>query len=284
MKRLLLFTALFLLLTSCGSAPPAEAPPPAGTEETAQNLPLEPPEEPPPPAEQSEGEKIAAFLETLTLEEKVGQLFFVRCPAENAAADVQTYRLGGYILFGRDTKDKTANDLIQAIAGYQAAADIPLLIGVDEEGGSVVRVSSNPHIRSTKFPSARKVWEAGPEALAASTREKNQLLQALGFNVNLAPVADISTNPADFIYPRTIGEDAQTTAAYVETVVNTMSSGGLGSVLKHLPKTIFCRFKAASPPETGKPPFWSPTILSPVWTPDFPRRCRPPCIRLFGKR
>lgn len=235
MKRLLLFTALFLLLTSCGSAPPAEASPPAGTEETAQNLPLEPPEEPPPPAEQSEGEKIAAFLETLTLEEKVGQLFFVRCPAENAAADVQTYRLGGYILFGRDTKDKTANDLVQAIAGYQAAADIPLLIGVDEEGGSVVRVSSNPHIRSTKFPSARKVWEAGPEALAASTREKNQLLQALGFNVNLAPVADVSTNPADFIYPRTIGEDAQTTAAYVETVVNTMSSGGLGSVLKHFP-------------------------------------------------
>ena len=217
MKRLLLFTALFLLLTSCGSAPPAEAPPPAGTEETAQNLPLKPPEEPPPPAEQTEGEKIAAFLETLTLEEKVGQLFFVRCPAENAAADVQTYRLGGYILFGRDTKDKTANDLVQAIAGYQAAADIPLLIGVDEEGGSVVRVSSNPHLRSAKFPSARKVWEAGPEALSASTREKNQLLQALGFNVNLAPVADVSTNPADFIYPRTIGEDAQTTAAYVET-------------------------------------------------------------------
>ncbi len=235
MKRYLILAAILLLLTSCKSEPPAERNSPANTEETTQNFPPEPLVEPEPPAELTETEKTAVFLETLTLEEKVGQLFFVRCPAENAAADVQTYHLGGYILFGRDTKDKTANDLIQTIAAYQAAADIPLLVGVDEEGGSVVRVSSNPHLRSAKFPSARKVWEAGPDALAASTREKDLLLQALGFNVNLAPVADVSTNSADFIYPRTIGEDAKTTAAYVETVVKTMSADGIGSVLKHFP-------------------------------------------------
>ncbi len=61
-------------------------------------------------------------MEDMNLEEKVGQLFFVRVPAESAVEDVMTYHLGGYILFGRDTQDKTANDLIQAIWSYQGAA------------------------------------------------------------------------------------------------------------------------------------------------------------------
>ena len=237
MKRCFALTALLLCLTSCGGAPAAGKPvaPPPSTEQTVQDVPIEPPAEPKLPAVQTEEERLVTFLETLALEEKIGQLFVVRCPAENAAADIQTYHLGGYILFGRDTKDKTANDLVQAIAGYQAAAEIPLLIGVDEEGGTVVRVSSNPHLRSAKFPGPRKLWEAGPEGIAAGTHEKDLLLQSLGFNVNLAPVADVSTNASDFIYARTTGEDAQTAAAYVDCVVKTMSADNLGSVLKHFP-------------------------------------------------
>ena len=64
----------------------------------------------------------------MTLEEKVGQLFFVRCPADSALSDVSKYHLGGYLLFGRDTKDKTADEIIQTIADYQAAAgEIPMV-------------------------------------------------------------------------------------------------------------------------------------------------------------
>ena len=102
-----------------------------------------------------------AMTAQMTLEEKVGQLFFSRVPETDAAADVSAYHLGGYILFGRDTKDKTANEIIQAINGYQEAADIPLLIGVDEEGGTVVRVSSNPNIRAEKFRSPQQLYAAG---------------------------------------------------------------------------------------------------------------------------
>ena len=82
--------------------------------------------------------------------------------------DVSTYHLGGYVLFGRDFKDKTAEEVTSAIASYQAAAEsdtsIPLLIGVDEEGGTVVRVSSNPNLSpegSSPPPSAsmpRGAW------------------------------------------------------------------------------------------------------------------------------
>ena len=233
MKRRLFAALLFLLLTGCGGEmvpPPPEEPdlPPVETPEA-------PPEEEPEPPEDPEEAALLALLEGMTLEEKVGQLFFVRVPAENAVEDVMTYHLGGYLLFGRDTQGKTANELIQTIASYQAAAELPLLIGVDEEGGTVVRVSSNPHLRSKKFSSPGKLWKQGLDALLRETREKSILLKSLGFNVNLAPVADVSTNPRDFIYDRTTGMDAEETADYTARVTEAQSFYGLGSVLKHFP-------------------------------------------------
>ena len=194
--------------------------------------------EPPPPATEPEppADPVEELLTSMTLEEKVGQLFFVRCPAENAAEDVSAYHLGGYILFGRDTKDKTADALIQTIQSYQDAAAVPLLIGVDEEGGTVVRVSSNPHLRASKFQSPQKLFAGGGmEAVTADAREKDILLDALGFNVNLAPVADVSTDPGDFIYNRAFGRDAAATADYVSAVTAQMAADGMGSVLKHFP-------------------------------------------------
>ena len=237
MKRRLFAALLFmLLLTGCGGKtvpPPPEEPdiPPA----EAPEAPPEEPQEPEPPEDPEEA-ALLALLEDMTLEEKTGQLFFVRVPAENALEDVTTYHLGGYLLFGRDTQGKTANELIQTIASYQDAADrIPLLIGVDEEGGTVVRVSSNPHLRSKKFSSPGKLWKEGLDALLRETREKSILLKSLGFNVNLAPVADVSTNPRDFIYDRTTGMDAEETADYTARVTEAQSFYGLGSVLKHFP-------------------------------------------------
>ena len=53
--------------------------------------------------------------------------------------------------------------------------------------------------------------------------------------MNLAPVADVSTDPADFIYDRSLGQDAQATADYVSDVVTAMGDCGIGSVLKHFP-------------------------------------------------
>lgn len=231
---------ILLFLPACGGEmipPPPEEPETPLADTPA--VPEEPEEEPKTP-EELEEDALQALLADMTLEEKAGQLFFVRVPAENALEDVTTYHLGGYLLFGRDTQDKTANDLIQTIASWQAQAvnydtGIPMLIGVDEEGGSVVRVSSNPHLRSKKFSSPRKLWEEGLDALIRETREKAILLRTLGFNVNLAPVADVSTDPSDFIYDRTTGKGAEEAADYVARVTETQSYHHLGSVLKHFP-------------------------------------------------
>ena len=228
-----LFAALLLLcLSACGTKAQVESPAP---EEPA---PVQEAEETPPAptAEELAAQAVEDLLASMTLEEKVGQLFFVRCPADGAVEDVSAYHLGGYILFGRDTKDKTANELIQTIQHYQDAASIPLLTGVDEEGGTVVRVSSNPHLRSEKFASPQRLYAlGGMDRILADTREKDVLLQALGFNVNLAPVSDVSTDPGDFIYARAFGRDAAATADYVSAVTGRMRTDAMGSVLKHFP-------------------------------------------------
>ena len=61
------------------------------------------------------------------------------------------------------------------------------------------------------------------------------MLHTYGVNVNFAPVADVSTDPNNFMYDRTFGQDADATAEYVRTVVEAMEAKGVGSVLKHFP-------------------------------------------------
>ena len=176
------------------------------------------------------------LLDGMTLEEKVGQMFIARCPETDAAQLAADYHLGGYILFGRDFKDKTAEQVTADIQSYQGAAEIPLLIAVDEEGGTVNRVSSNPNLRSSPFRSPQSLYsEGGLELVRSDAQEKCRLLESLGININFAPVCDVSQDPADFIYDRTLGRDAQETSQYVAAVVETMAEEGMGSVLKHFP-------------------------------------------------
>lgn len=179
---------------------------------------------------------IEELLSTMTVEEKVGQMFFVRCPDTGAAEAVSEYKLGGYILFGRDFKNKTAEQVRNDISSYQSAAGVPLLIGTDEEGGTVVRASSNPNLFSHSCLSPQDLFaQGGMDAIIQDARQKSVTLLDLGVNVNLAPVADVSTDSNDFIYDRAFGQDAQATAEYVSNVVKTMDAQGIGSVLKHFP-------------------------------------------------
>lgn len=176
------------------------------------------------------------ILEGLTLKEKVGQMFLVRCPKEDATEKVAEYHLGGYILFARDFKDKTKTQVIADIQGYQSASDIPMLIGVDEEGGTINRISLYKEFRAVPFWSPQDLYkDGGWDLIISDTKEKCTLLKSLGINLNLAPVCDISTDNADFIYDRTFGHDASMTSEYVKTLVETMNSMKMGSVLKHFP-------------------------------------------------
>lgn len=186
--------------------------------------------------ETSEGEEnkvIEDRLATMTLEEKVGQLFWARVPSNHQIEDLQSYHLSGYILFGRDFEGRSLEDIKTLTKGYQAAAKIPLLIGSDEEGGTVTRISS---ILETPFQSPMALYQqGGMEAVLSDTKQKVELLKSVGINAGLFPVADLARNQSAFIYDRTIVQDAQTTASYVQQVVEELKKSKVGSTLKHFP-------------------------------------------------
>ncbi|WP_432408861.1 glycoside hydrolase family 3 protein [Wukongibacter sp. M2B1] len=176
------------------------------------------------------------ILSSMTLEEKVGQMFFVRCPDAEAVQKITQYNLGGYILFSRDFKDSTKKQVLENTQSYQNASKIPMIIGVDEEGGTVNRISRYPLFRSTPFSSPQSLYrEGGFELITSDTEEKAKLLKSLGINLNMAPVCDVSENKNDYIYKRTFGKDAKETSLYVKTVTEAMVREKLGCVLKHFP-------------------------------------------------
>ena len=190
-------------------------------------------------------EQIRAYLDDMTLEEKVGQLFFVQCPATDAAEKIAQYHLGGVLLFGRDFKDEsgewlTKEQLVDKLQSYQTAAQndtgIPLFIGSDEEGGTVTRASRNPNLFDEKLPSPQELYQSGGlKGLLNKTLQYNERLLTLGINVNFAPVVDVSTDPNDFIHARSFGQNAAETMAYAAGMVEVMNRAGVGCVLKHFP-------------------------------------------------
>ena len=228
---------LCLLLCGCSVQPMPKAssratlPPEPSAQVTTQpptQVPTQAPTLPPDPVD--------LLLSGLTTEEKVGQLFLARCRKETAAEDIAQYHLGGLVLFDRDTEDETPESLRQTLERYQKAATIPLLIAVEEEGGSVVRISDKPAFRDAPFSSPRSLYEGGGmEALRTAEVEKDALLSDLGINVNLAPVCDITTDPAAFLYDRSLGQSPELTCQWVQIAVEEGQTYGIGCVLKHFP-------------------------------------------------
>ena len=192
------------------------------------------------PATESTTEEAASstaeeLLSSMSLEEKVGQLFFVRFP-DSAPEAVSQYQFGGYILFGRDFKGLTREQVQEKIAACQAQAKVPMLMGADEEGGTVTRVSDNPNLCDEPYWSPRDLYNAGGmESVLYAEGDKCRVFLDLGLNVNFAPVCDISREAGAFMYDRSLGQDAATTSSYVNQVVNVYRQNKVGCVLKHFP-------------------------------------------------
>lgn len=202
-----------------------------GVTDAGQNQEAE--EQPKPPTTE---ELLLEKISRMSLEEKVGQMFLVRCPELEPVAMIEEYQPGGLVLFGRDFKEKTPEQVRKANESYQAASRLPLIISADEEGGIVCRISIYPQYRDGQFWGPQALYaDGGLKRIESDTAEKCRLLKDLGLNVNLAPVADVSDNPNDYIYKRTFGQDAQATAEYVGRVVRVMKDEQVGSVLKHFP-------------------------------------------------
>ena len=176
------------------------------------------------------------LLSTMSLEEKIGQMFLVRYPEKGVINEIKEYAPGGYILFGRDFKNETKQSILEEINDCQNASKIKMIFGVDEEGGTVVRVSAYKAFRNSKFESPQDLWkDGGLSAILQDSNEKSSLLKSIGLNMNLTPVADVPTKESSFMYKRSFGRGANETAEYVSELIKTMNRDDMLSAMKHFP-------------------------------------------------
>lgn len=180
-------------------------------------------------------ERAKEIVDNMSLEESLGQIYMVH-HSTDSLEDVGTYHLGGFIFFGSDFRNKTKEDVLNMIDKLNDNSKIPLLLAVDEEGGIVTRISSNPNLASERFKSPRELYkEGGFDLIRDDTIKKNVILEGLHLNINLAPVLDISNDSKDYIYSRSIGLSPELTGVFAQTVIDASKNSKISYVMKHYP-------------------------------------------------
>ncbi len=190
--------------------------------------------------------RATALLQKMSLEEKVGQLFMLelregrtgklfREATPAALSIIESYHPGGIILFGGniDTIDQT----VELIKDIQKASRTPLFVAVDEEGGNVSRLTSSGRMHAVHMPAAAVVGSTGDPSLAYDEgRFVGRELRSLGINMDLAPVADVDTNPRNTVIGRrAYSSDPHTAAQMASAMVRGLQSVDVSSVIKHFP-------------------------------------------------
>ena len=161
-------------------------------------------------------ERAEEILSSMTLEEKVAQMFMVYMPSKKATAIQKKYQFGGYLLFANNFKNNSYKKKRSQIKAYQKASKLNMLIAVDEEGGTVNRVSIYKQYRKSPFLSPQKLnSKGGLSNIRKDTKSKAKLLLDLGINTNLAPVADTPYSKSDYIYYRTFSTSAKKNSKYL---------------------------------------------------------------------
>ncbi len=187
-------------------------------------------------------EQAASLLPRMSLEEKVGQLFLVYFDGPTLSPALETmiadYHVGGIVLFQIADNLQSARQTAELINAAQAAAvahgaQIPLFVAVDQEGGPVVRLPSP----ATHFPSNMAVGASGSADLARRMAQVTASeLQAVGVNLNLAPVLDVNDNPDNpVIGLRSFGSSPDEVARLGVAMIETYRAAGMVAAAKHFP-------------------------------------------------
>ena len=190
--------------------------------------------------------KVAETLSTMTLEEKVGQLF-MSDPGmltdvwettevnETLLENIRKYQPGGFIFFASNIE--TPEQTKQFISDLQSASKHGLIIAVDEEGGLVSRVGANSRMNFKWQPAMRQIGETGdPQVAYQVGAELGSGLHNLGFTMNFAPVADVDTNPDNpVIGSRSFGSDPSLVSEFVVQKTNGLQENNVSAVIKHFP-------------------------------------------------
>lgn len=186
------------------------------------------------------------LLNTMTLEQKVLQMFIVTPEAiteinpvtvidDDIEAALNKYPVGGFILFSKNivSPQQLKSMLARLNEAYGASGNIPPFLCIDEEGGTVARLAN------TKVLSIENVGNMcdikDEEAAYDAGSHIGGYLSEYGFNVDFAPVADVSADENNTMKYRSFGSDPQEVSGKIQAFEKGLQSFGVLPVLKHFP-------------------------------------------------
>lgn len=198
---------------------------------------------------ESDEEFLFNLLNSMSIEEKVGQLFIIDSKAlisgdgtkvnSSLNKNLSEYHVGGFIFFKSCFKSKKQTKAL--LEGYTEAANesntLPLFLGVDEEGGTVARLANTPEM---KIKNTKDMADIGKTGNSENAYEAGiyigTYLNNLGFNLDFAPDSDVLTNKNNtLISRRSFGSNPEIVSEMSMAYLKGLNEMGVAGMLKHFP-------------------------------------------------
>ena len=195
---------------------------------------------PMPPVASIDDAAVTATIARMSLPEKVGQLLMVSFYGSGDNSRIRSLitrdHVGNLVLVGTDAQNPAELAALTAdLQGLTRASNdgIPALIGVDQEGGDVESLLSG----FTLFPNPMALGATGSQDLARQEgRAMGEEMRAAGINLDLAPVLDVNTNPANpVIGLRSLGDRESLVSELGAAYIAGLHDAGILAVVKHFP-------------------------------------------------
>lgn len=176
-------------------------------------------------------EKVDKTVESMSQTEKLGQMVMIGIQGTKVDDDslymLNQYHMGGVILFDRNMENPEQVKQLTSDLQAQSNEKVPLFIGIDEEGGDVVRMAE----KLTPPPSQKEIGATGDIEQAKTWAIKTaKSLKDMGINVNFAPVADVGSNDK-----RSYSTDTNTVIDFVRAATKGYQQENIIYSLKHFP-------------------------------------------------
>lgn len=176
-------------------------------------------------------EKVDQIVESMSQTEKLGQMVMIGIQGTKVDDDslymLNQYHMGGVILFDRNMENPEQVKQLTSDLQAQSNEKVPLFIGIDEEGGDVVRMAE----KLTPPPSQKEIGATGDIEQAKTWAIKTaKSLKDMGINVNFAPVADVGSNDK-----RSYSTDTNTVIDFVRAATKSYQQENIIYSLKHFP-------------------------------------------------
>ena len=184
-------------------------------------------------------DKIDIMLENMSIEEKIAQMLIIEYDSDyvddNLKSFLNSTPPGGFILMKENitTFDKTR----QFVSDLKENSRVPLIISIDEEGGSVQRLKYLMDASVSDIPFMYNVGLTNNYDLAYNIGKLiAEEVRTIGVNVDFAPVIDIYSNPNNTVIgKRSFGSDAEIVSNMAVHFTKGLEDNGVIGVYKHVP-------------------------------------------------